>query len=151
MKATVEFRIYVGTYAKYNKGSIFGSWLDLSDYADSEEFLEACLQLHQDESDHQGQGPELMFQDWEGIPQFLISESTLSPLCFQYLDIVSDMNQQRAEAFEIYCAQITGWSGQNDLDEQLQNFDECYQGYFAGSMTDPELEYAYEYVDQTGL
>ncbi|MCE7044717.1 antirestriction protein ArdA, partial [Dyadobacter sp. CY312] len=36
-------------------------------------------------------------------------------------------------------------------DEQLQNFDECYQGYFAGSMTDPELEYAYEYVDQTGL
>ena len=26
-------RIYVGTYAKYNAGSIAGQWLDLEDYA----------------------------------------------------------------------------------------------------------------------
>jgi hypothetical protein len=26
-------RIYVGTYAKYNAGSIAGAWLDLDDYA----------------------------------------------------------------------------------------------------------------------
>ena len=31
--------VYVGTYAKYNNGSLSGAWLDLSDYSDKEEFL----------------------------------------------------------------------------------------------------------------
>ena len=44
-----ESKIYVGTYAKYNDGSIFGKWLTLSDYADKEEFYEACKELHKDE------------------------------------------------------------------------------------------------------
>ena len=51
-------KLYVGTYAKYNNGSLEGEWLDLDDYADAEEFEEACLELHKDEED-----PELMFQD----------------------------------------------------------------------------------------
>ena len=34
-----EARVYVGTYAKYNNGSLFGKWLDLSDYSDKDEFL----------------------------------------------------------------------------------------------------------------
>lgn len=58
-----EARVYVGTYAKYNNGSLFGKWLDLSDYSDKEEFIEACWELHKDEED-----PELMFQDYENIP-----------------------------------------------------------------------------------
>ena len=44
-----EARVYVGTYGKYNNGSLFGAWLDLSDYADKEEFYEACRELHKDE------------------------------------------------------------------------------------------------------
>ena len=60
MKTSVEFRIYVGTYAKYNDGSFFGKWMDLSDYIDLNDLYEACLELHQDE-----EHPELMFQDWE--------------------------------------------------------------------------------------
>ena len=32
-----EARVYVGTYGKYNNGSLFGAWLDLSDYSDKEE------------------------------------------------------------------------------------------------------------------
>lgn len=65
-------RIYVGTYAKYNDGNLFGKWLDLADYGDLKEFYDACYELHKDEED-----PELMFQDWEGIPDDLISECTL--------------------------------------------------------------------------
>lgn len=36
MEATTlsEASVYVGTYGKYNNGSLFGAWLDLSDYAD---------------------------------------------------------------------------------------------------------------------
>ena len=55
--------VYVGTYAKYNNGSLFGAWLDLSDYSDKEEFYEACRELHKDEED-----AEYMFQDWENVP-----------------------------------------------------------------------------------
>ena len=36
-----EARVYVGTYGKYNNGSLFGAWLDLSDYSDKEDFYEA--------------------------------------------------------------------------------------------------------------
>ena len=44
-----EARVYVGTYARYNNGSLFGKWLDLSDYSDKDEFLEACRELHKDD------------------------------------------------------------------------------------------------------
>ena len=46
-----EARVYVGTYGKYNNGSLFGSWLDLSDYSDKEDFYEACREIHKDEED----------------------------------------------------------------------------------------------------
>ena len=69
MKTTAlsEASVYVGTYGKYNNGSLFGAWLDLSDYADKEEFYEACRELHKDEED-----AEFMFQDYENIPENLI-------------------------------------------------------------------------------
>lgn len=46
-----EARVYVGTYNKYNSGSLFGKWLDLSDYSDKDEFMEACRELHKDDQD----------------------------------------------------------------------------------------------------
>lgn len=55
-----KIRIYVGTYAKYNDGSIYGKWLTLNDYKTESEFWAACRALHADERD-----PEFMFQDWE--------------------------------------------------------------------------------------
>lgn len=61
--------LYVGTYAKYNNGSIEGAWLKLSDYMDAEEFYEACNELHADEED-----PELMFQDFDNFSKCFYSE-----------------------------------------------------------------------------
>jgi antirestriction protein len=75
-------KVYVGTYAKYNSGSIAGKWLDLEDYSDKEEFLAACAELHKDESD-----PELMFQDWEDIPNGMISESHISDDVWEWLEL----------------------------------------------------------------
>lgn len=71
-------KLYVGTYAKYNSGSLFGSWLDLDKYANAEEFEAACRRLHSDERD-----PEFMFQDVEIDPgcdwqEGLYSESSIS-------------------------------------------------------------------------
>lgn len=65
--------VYVGTYGKYNDGSIEGKWLCLSDYSDKADFYKACHELHRDESD-----PEFMFQDWEYIPDKMIGECFIS-------------------------------------------------------------------------
>jgi antirestriction protein len=77
--------IYVGTYAKYNAGSLKGEWLDPEDYASKDEFLAACAELHKDEAD-----PELMFQDHEGIPEGMVSESHIDAALWEWLDLDAD-------------------------------------------------------------
>lgn len=56
--STTTPAVYVGTYHKYNCGSIAGKWLDLTEFDDEQDFFAACSELHADEED-----PELMFQD----------------------------------------------------------------------------------------
>lgn len=77
-------RIYVGTYAKYNNGSIKGAWIDLEGL-DKESFLEKCLELHKDESD-----PELMFQDYEGFPEKFYGESHIKDELWDWLELDED-------------------------------------------------------------
>ncbi len=55
----MENKIYVGTYHKYNNGSIAGAWIDLENLSE-EEFYSKCKELHKDETD-----PEFMYQDFE--------------------------------------------------------------------------------------
>ena len=46
-----EARIYVGTYAKYNNGSLQGEWVELSDFYDLDGFMERCAEIHEDEEE----------------------------------------------------------------------------------------------------
>ena len=78
-------QIYVGTYAKYNAGSIAGAWFKVADYADAEDFYQAIRQHHGNETD-----PEFMFQDWEDIPDQLISESWVSDAVFTHANELED-------------------------------------------------------------
>ena len=52
--------VYCGTYAKYNNGSLYGMWIDLSTFENYHDFMEFCNRLHANEAE-----PELMFQDYE--------------------------------------------------------------------------------------
>ena len=89
MKSTTSIaRIYVGTYAKYNSGSIAGKWLDLEDCSSREEFLTACAEVHKDEKD-----PEFMFQDFEGFPESYYSESHIPDELFEFLALDDDERQ----------------------------------------------------------
>ena len=67
-------RVYVGTYGSYNSGSLFGAWLNLDEYKNKDEFYAACRELHKRETD-----PEFMFQDYEGVPSWMIGESWIDP------------------------------------------------------------------------
>ena len=109
-------RIYVGTYGKYNSGSIKGEWLDLDDYADKDEFHEACHELHKDEND-----PEFMFQDFEDIPEGMVSESGIDAEVWDYLAL-DEHDQAKVEA-------MVEWFGYETKDA-ISNIDNCdfYEG-----------------------
>lgn len=86
--------VYVGTYQKYNSGSIRGAWVDLEDYAgDQEGFMAKCAEIHADEAD-----PELMFQDYQGFPEDFYGESFLKPELFDWLEY----DEQDRELIERY-------------------------------------------------
>jgi antirestriction protein len=122
-----EARIYCGTYAKYNAGSITGAWLTLSDYADRDEFLEACRELHKDESD-----PELMFQDFEGFPRCWYSESSApADILWEWLELGED----EREAFGLYADNLGG-------EAAIDGFRDCYQG-----TRDSEADFAQELAE----
>jgi len=36
------------------------------------------------------------------------------------------------------------------VDDHVESFRECYQGFFGGSMKEAILEYTYQYVEETG-
>ena len=118
-----EASVYVGTYGKYNNGSLFGAWLDLSDYADKEEFYEACRELHKDEED-----AEFMFQDWENVPEGLIGESWISENFFTLRDAVEQLGDTEQEAFFVWCNYKSRDLSEEDADDLIKNFWDEYQG-----------------------
>lgn len=123
-------RIYVGTYAKYSNGSIAGAWLNLEDYADKGEFLEACAQLHKDESD-----PELMFQDWEDIPEGFVGESHVSDDVWEWLEL----SEEARKVWAIYREHV----------DQSGTFEQAEDNY-RGTYTSP-ADWAEESLEESGI
>ena len=125
-----EPRVYVGTYGKYNNGSIRGAWLNLADYADKDAFYAACAELHKDEHD-----PELMFQDHEGIPEGMISESSIEDSLWDWLALDDDDR----ELLAVY---------RSDVDQAgtIDQARDAFMGTF-----DSEEDWAERYLEDTGL
>ena len=125
---TDQMAVYVGTYAKYNDGSIFGAWIDLTKIIDEEDFNELCKEIHYLEED-----PEFMFQDWQSIPSKYISENGLSSEFWEYLEVYQGTDN--TEALKCFV----------DYGYEAQNFSSYYMGRY-----DNEQEYAEALLDETG-
>ena len=123
-------RIYVGTYGKYNNGSIDGKWLDLNDYSSKEEFYDACKALHPDEED-----PEFMFQDYEGFPERFYGESGLNDNIWDWLKL----GEEDRELLEVYIDE-TG-----DADATIEDAQDHFMGTFSS-----EEDWAQNFLDETG-
>lgn len=123
--------IYVGTYHKYNCGSIFGKWFDLTDFDEKSDFLKACQELHEDEND-----AEFMFQDWEGIPDKFASECSIN---WAFIEAYKQAKDQGKDAAFIAWAD---YSGECDFDA----FDDAYRGE-----AQSEEAYAMEFVEDNGM
>ena len=87
-------KVYVGTYGKYNNGSLKGGWLNLADYPKYDDFLKACKNLHKSERD-----PEFMIQDTEGFPDGLDCMEWLSEQDFN--DVKAAMQEDEKTSLTI--------------------------------------------------
>lgn len=127
--------IYVGTYEKYNGGSIAGDWLYFDDYSDFEDLKNAIIELHQDEKD-----PEYMIQDTDNDYLKMIDESMnfdeLEKAFDTYTEIENDSLD--TDAIKAYVS-IFGKFDKSD-------FEDRYQGEF-----DSVEAYAEDYAEQTGM
>lgn len=124
--------VYCGTYAKYNFGSLFGEWIDLSSFADYEEFIAFCKVLHHDEED-----PELMFQDYENFHRQWYSESCMDEETFDKIAAYADLDDDDREIFDAYVECY------NDYDSSMDEIKERYHGKF-----NSKEDFAIWYVDE---
>ena len=93
--------VYVGTYGKYNEGSIYGAWLYPGDYDSISEFFDACKNLHKDEPEG---AREFMFQDKEYIPDSLYSECSFTDAEFAYCKAWDEADD--ADAFRVLAEEL---------------------------------------------
>lgn len=126
--------IYVGTYKKYNNGSLAGDWFNLSEFSDKDEFVEAIQEFHKDEED-----AEFMFQDYENIPNCFISESHISSEFWDLMELTDDWDENKIEAFFEW---LNNW-GYDNPTEQIQTFEDSIEGYF-----DTMLDFAYHLIEE---
>lgn len=121
------FSIYVGTYAKYNNGSLQGSWLEISNYSNYDELLETMRELHQDEDE-----PEFMFQDYKCnqffIKQKLISECHLSANIYEIAEQINNSDYD-FEVIEAYAECMSYYH--EDISDLLDNLSDSYYGEYS--------------------
>lgn len=90
-------KVYVGTYRKYNNGNLDGKWMTLEDYSSFKEFINACCEVHKDESD-----PELMIQDTEDFPDGLGCGEWLSEEDFNdVIKAIKEGNEEEESKYQI--------------------------------------------------
>ena len=125
MADTTTPRLYVGTYAKYNNGSIAGEWVDLEQFDNAEDFYKYCKKLHKDEHD-----PEFMFQDYENIPNGFVDESWVSSTVWDIIDVLDDMGDNEKEAFLEYLENISNLDVASVFDEFEEKYRGCYNSMY---------------------
>ena len=126
--------VYVGTYKKYNNGSLFGEWVDLTKFATYEDFMRHIRKLHKDERD-----PEFMMQDFEGYPRSLYYESGMDKDTFYKI-------KEYWEAFggdDVKRAAYYAWVDERGREATIEDFEEKYMGTF-----DSEYDYIDEMIEE---
>ena len=121
--------VYVGTYQKYNNGSIQGAWVDLTKFSDEDKFLDYCKELHKDEED-----PELMYQDFEEFPKRYYSESYINSDLWEWLAL--DDNEK--DILEAYL-ECFGYDG------TIEDAMKAYQGKYTN-----DIDFTMELLESCG-
>ena len=115
--------IYCGTYHKYNCGSLYGMWGDITSFDDYSEFCDFCRRLHRDEYD-----PEFMTQDFEYFPESWYHESGLpTEKEFDRIKEYAELDDNEKDAYTAYLDNI---NENADVDE--------FRDHYEGKWDSPE-------------
>jgi antirestriction protein len=126
--------VYVGTYAKYNDGNIAGAWVDLTEFDDVGQLYDHIKELHKDEMD-----PEYRFQDFEGFPDTLYSESMGKDELSKLIEWAKLSEQER----ELVDAYINA-TGEEFTEDTLQSAEDSHEFTTDNSSTmSTEEQYGY--------
>ena len=136
-------RIYVADLSAYNNGKLIGSWLDISDYSNGYEVMEAIGSLLEDWSEQSGEvREEYAIHDFEGFPNELYSES-MGEKEFDIIIGGISISEDKGVPMNVIVTIMKEYS--LDADEVGDWFDEHYQGYF-----DNDEKFADNYIDNIG-
>ena len=111
--------------------------MELNDYSDRDEFYEACAELHADEED-----PELMFQDWENIPECWITESSVDEKIWDWINC-DDSNKDALDAYLNYFG-----DEYDSFDDLIDDLNDKYHGDFSDELN-PRTAYAEQLFDES--
>jgi len=134
--SNVTVDVYVGSYHKYNCGSIAGAWVDLTQFANYDEFMEFCKQLHSDEIDC-----EYMFQDstCDFVFADMIGECGIDKEVFTAIQMYGDLDNHQQEILAAY------------MDASGLGFFEAINIYEDNFVTDDIEAYTFDIVQEYGL
>jgi len=111
--------VYVNTLDRDFDG-ISGIWVDLGDYSDWDDFMEACR-----ESFYGTEDCEFTFRDYCRVPNWLVVGGELREDVFDYVNLDEDDR----DLLDAYIENV-GAPGYNDIDSRLRQAKEAYQGMY---------------------
>jgi antirestriction protein len=124
-------RIYVADLEAYNNGRLVGEWLDLADYDDADELMDAIENVIQKSG-----GEEYAIHDVEYIPSSMYSEY-MGKKDFEQLYEMMDLAKQNNLPLEV-------------VQEVVSQFSESAVDDFVGKY-DSAVDFAEELVDEMGI
>lgn len=124
-------QIYVADLAAYNAGELVGEWLNLNDYSDADELMQAITDL----TEKWGEGhEEWSIHDTENIPGDLITEGSGSSEFEEFYKI-----KAKADEMDLPIEVLLEWKSQTGAD--IDSASDAYQGVY-----DDMEDYAYEMI-----
>lgn len=134
-----DAEVYVGTWAKYNEGNLYGKWMKLSDFNNHEEFVKACRELHKDEED-----PEFDIQDYQYIDGYLTDSLFHSDLYWDMLEVINDNPHVDWDMIAVWCdLKSVEIETADDLEDAISDAEEHYRGKF-----DSDEEFAEQEMEE---
>lgn len=141
-----DMRIYVASLSDYNNGRLEGKWLDLADYSDASELMEAIQEMLDELTEKyksvDGEvREEWAVHDYEGIPSTLASEY-MSEQDFQQLYDIAEVADDRGIPVEVL-VERAGDTGSDDYQALADSLMFVVDGY-------DESDIVAEYESQLG-
>jgi len=134
-------KVWIGEWSLYNEGKLIGEWLDLSEYEDGAEVMQAIQALLNKWTAETGQlREEYAVFDYENFPQNMYSEQ-MGEADFNNVISAWKFSQENDVPMDVVATIVQEYSP-SDLAEF---FEEKYVGQF-----DTDTDLAYDYVEQMG-